>query len=114
MTIIEKDGKIAHLNKPPIRPNMLVLGASAMNSTFARTDMSHSVLSENKHFNSCFHESNFEGCAFNSCDFDGSTFVACSFRGVELINCDIDHLMINGINIGNLLRITMGDSMGVK
>jgi uncharacterized protein YjbI with pentapeptide repeats len=53
-----------------------------------------------------------EGCAFNSCDFDGSTFAGCSFRGVEFIDCDVDRLVVNGINIGNLLRLAMGDIGG--
>ncbi len=114
MKIIEKDGKISKLPLPPLRPNMLVSGANVISSTIARTDFSHCVLSENKHFNSRFHESNLEGCAFNSCDFDATTFAGCSFRGVEMINCDVDKLIINGVNVGNLLKIVLSDLGGSK
>ena len=94
--------------KRPIRPNMLMLNADGRSSTLARTDFSHSVLTELKLFNSRVHQSNLEGCAFDETDFDGSTFSGCSFRGVELVNCDVDRLIINGINIGNLMRLLTG------
>jgi uncharacterized protein YjbI with pentapeptide repeats len=108
MATHEKEEPASKEAKHPIRPNMLMLNAKGMSSTVAKTDFSHSVLTEVKFFNSRVHQSNLEGCAFDSCDFDGSTFSSCSFRGVELINCDVDRLMINGINVGNLLRIAMG------
>ena len=92
----------------PIRPNMLLLNADGKSSTLARVDLSHSVLSDVKLFNSRLHQSNLEGCAFDDTDFDGSTFSGCSFRGVQLVNCDVDRLIINGVNIGNLLRLLSG------
>lgn len=98
--------------KSPIRPNMMVLNASGVSSTLASTDFSHSVLTEVKLFNSRLHQSNLEGCAFDECDFDGAIFSSCSFRGVEFSNCDIDKLVINGVNIGNLLRVTLGNAGG--
>jgi uncharacterized protein YjbI with pentapeptide repeats len=94
--------------KRPIRPNMLMLNADGRSSTLARTDFSHSVLTELKLFNSRIHQSNLEGCSFDETDFDGSTFSGCSFRGVEFVNCDVDRLIINGVNIGNLLRLLTG------
>jgi uncharacterized protein YjbI with pentapeptide repeats len=98
----------------PIQPNMLMLNADARSSTIAKTVFSHSVFTEIAAFNSRFHESNFEGTSFDGCDFDGAVFSGCSFRGVEFANCDVDHLIINGINIGNLLRIMMGEVGGKK
>lgn len=89
----------------PIRPNMIMYNGDGTSSTVARTSFAHSVLTQNRFFNSRFHQTNMEGCAFDECEFDGSVFSGCSFRGVELINCDVDRLVINGINIGNLLRI---------
>src|SRR5436309_2971696 len=92
-------------DKRPIRPNMLMLNADGTSSTVARTSFAHSVLTQNQFFNSRFHQTNMEGCAFDECDIDGSVFSGCSFRGVELVNCDVDRLIINGVNIGSLLRI---------
>jgi len=103
---------VVYDEKRPIRPNMMMLNANGISSTLAKTDFSHSVLTEVKLFNSRIHQSNIEGCAFDECDFDGTTFSGCSFRGVELINCDIDRLTINGLNIGNLLQIAMGTQGG--
>lgn len=92
----------------PVRPNMLMLNADARSSTFARADFSHSIMSELRFFNSRIHQSNLEGCAFDDSDFDGTTFSGCSFRGVQLVNCDVDHMVINGVNIGNLMRMLSG------
>jgi uncharacterized protein YjbI with pentapeptide repeats len=92
----------------PIRPNMMMLNADGRSSTLARTDFSHSVLSEMRLFNSRVHQSNLEGCAFDDCDLDGSTFSGCSFRGVQLINCDVDHMTINGVNVGSLMHLLSG------
>ncbi|WP_203819617.1 pentapeptide repeat-containing protein [Paractinoplanes ferrugineus] len=60
-------------------------------------------------FNTRIHASSFEGAAFDEGDFDGATFTGCSMRGVELINCDVDHLVVNGVNVGNLLRLLLGE-----
>jgi uncharacterized protein YjbI with pentapeptide repeats len=94
----------------PVRPNMLLLNAKGMSSTFARVDLSHSILTQVRLFNSRLHQTNFESAAIDECDFDGSTFTGCSFRGVELVNCDVDRLVINGLNIGALMRL-FGASM---
>jgi uncharacterized protein YjbI with pentapeptide repeats len=91
-----------------VRPNMLMMNASGQSSTLARVDFSHSVLTDVQLFNSRVHQSNFEGCGFDDSDFDGSVFSGCSFRGVELINCDVDHLVVNGVNVGALLRVAQG------
>ena len=96
----------------PIQPNMMMLNANGQSSTLARTNFSHSVLTEVKFFNCRVHQSNFEGCAFDDTDLDGSTFSGCSFRGVELINCDVDQLIINGTNIGSLMRLLSGPMGG--
>jgi uncharacterized protein YjbI with pentapeptide repeats len=98
--------------KRPIRPNMLMLNADGRSSTLARTDFSHSVLTEMRFFNGRIHQSNFEGCAFDDVDLDGSTFSGCSFRGVELINCDVDQLVINGVNVGSMMRLLQGRTGG--
>lgn len=92
----------------PIRPNMMILNADGRSSTVARTDLSHSVMSELRFFNTRIHQSNFEGCAFDDCDFDGTTISGSSFRGVQLVNCDVDHMVINGVNIGSLMRLLSG------
>ncbi|RZB13784.1 pentapeptide repeat-containing protein [Streptomyces sp. F001] len=97
----------------PIRPNMLLINGNAVSSTFAQTDLSHSVLTQVRFFNSRLHQSNFEGSAFDDCDLDGATFTGCSLRGVEFTNCDVDRLVINGINIGNLLRLLHGTQGGL-
>lgn len=93
---------------PPIRPNMLVVNGNGRSSTLAETDLSHSVLTKTSFFNSRMHQSNFEGSSFDDCEFDGATMTGCSFRGVELVNCDVDRLVINGVNIGSLLRLLTG------
>jgi uncharacterized protein YjbI with pentapeptide repeats len=95
-------------HRRPIQPNMMMLNANGHSSTLARTDFSHSVMSEMRFFNTRVHQSNLEGCAFDDCDLDGSTFSGCSFRGVQLINCDVDHMTINGVNVGSLMRLLSG------
>jgi uncharacterized protein YjbI with pentapeptide repeats len=111
---MDKKVSIIKDHETPLRPNMLMLNADATSSTIARTNFSHCVVTESKMFNSRFHESNFEGTAYDGCDFDGAVFSGCSFRGVEFANCDVDHLVINGINVGNLLRVAMGDLGGKR
>ena len=92
----------------PIQPNMLVVTAEGYSSTFANVNLSHSVLTEVNFFNTRLHQSNFEGAVFNDGDLDGAAFIGCSMRGVQLINCDVDRLVVNGVNIGNLLRLLQG------
>lgn len=96
----------------PVRPNMIMVNADATSSTVAGTNLSHCVFTETKLFNTRFHKSNFEGTAFDACDLDGAVLSGCSLRGVELINCDVERLVINGVNVGNLLKLAMGDVGG--
>lgn len=98
----------------PVRPNMLVANASAVSSTFSNTDFSHSVLTQVRFFNSRLHDANFEGTSFDGVDFDGATLTGCSLRGVRLINCDVDQLVVNGINVGSLLRLLHGTEGGLQ
>lgn len=93
---------------PPLRPNMLVVNADARSSTIADVDLSHSVLSRVRLFNSRLHEINLEGAALDAADLDGAIFTGCSFRAVELVNCDVERLVINGINVGTVLGLMMG------
>lgn len=94
---------------PPIRPNMLMLNADGRSSSIAQSNFSHSIVGQTKFFNSRFHQSNFEATSWDECDFDGSTFTACSFAGAEFVDCDVEQLVINGINIGNLMRLMRGE-----
>lgn len=96
-----------------LRPNMLSVNGDATSSTFANTNLSHSVVTQASFFNSRVHQSNFEGSAFDDDDFDGSTFTGCSFRGVELLNCDVERMTINGVNVGALLRLLHGTAGGL-
>ncbi len=113
MKLIETDAAVQEAERSPIRPNMLVLSARAVSSTFAKTDFSHCLVTKANFFNSRFHESSLEGVAFDNCDLDGSVFTGCSFRAVELVNCDIDKLIVNGINVGDLFRfLTHGQKGG--
>jgi uncharacterized protein YjbI with pentapeptide repeats len=93
---------------PVIRPNMLVIGQDATSSTFAGNRFDHSVLMESTFFNSRFVNGNFEGVAFDNVSFDGAIATNCSLRGVELRNCDVDSLIINGVNIGHVLKLLLG------
>jgi uncharacterized protein YjbI with pentapeptide repeats len=92
-----------------LRPNMLLANGNATSSTLVNIDFSHSVMTRLAAFNARIHTSNFEGAAFDEGDFDGAIFTGCSMRGVELVNCDVDHLVVNGVNVGNLLRLLLGE-----
>lgn len=111
---MEYEAKVRSKRDPnaPIRPNMLVVNGNGTCSTLARVDWSHSILTQVKLFNSRIHQSNFESCSFDDCDFDGATFSGCSLRGVEFINCDLDRVIVNGMNIGALLRLISGPAGG--
>ncbi|WP_182903497.1 pentapeptide repeat-containing protein [Microbispora sp. H10830] len=109
----EAQGRQDEPERSPLRPNTLLANVNAVSSTFANTDLSHSVLTQVRFFNSRLHHSNFEGASFDGSDLDGATFTGCSLRGVELINCDVDRLVINGINVGNLLRMLHGTPGGL-
>jgi uncharacterized protein YjbI with pentapeptide repeats len=112
--IIDEKGKSHKIERPPLQPNMLMVKSKVRSSTIVNSDFSHCIFSEVTMFNSRFHECNMEGTAFDNCDLDGAVLSGCSLRGVELINCDVDRLIINGINVGNLLRISMGEIGGHK
>jgi len=89
----------------PLQPNMICLNADATSSTFASLKAGHSVFTGSHLFNCLHHRGNFEGSEFSNCEFDGTLFDNCSLAGVQLRNCDVDGLVINGVRIGELLRL---------
>ncbi|MGH6882641.1 pentapeptide repeat-containing protein [Hypericibacter sp.] len=93
---------------PVIQPNMLVANADMASSTLTRVRHDHSVISETRYLNCLFSESNFEGSSFQGCGFDGCVVENASLRGVELRNCDVEGLVIDGINVGELLKQLTG------
>jgi uncharacterized protein YjbI with pentapeptide repeats len=97
----------SHAGRPPLQPNMLMLNGNAVSSTFNRLRLDHSVLGDSMFLNCLFNRSNFEGSSFFGCDFDGSLLENCSLRGVELRDCDTEGLMINGIRVGDLLKLAI-------
>jgi uncharacterized protein YjbI with pentapeptide repeats len=94
--------------QPLIQPNMLVANADMASSTLTRVRHDHSVISETRYLNCLFSESNFEGSSFQGCGFDGCVVENASLRGVELRNCDVEGLVIDGINVGELLKQLTG------
>ena len=90
--------------QPLIQPNMLVANADMASSTLTRIRHDHSVISETRYLNCLFSESNFEGSTFQGSGFDGCIVENASFRGVELRNCDVEGLVVDGINVGELLK----------
>ncbi|HEV3000640.1 MAG TPA: pentapeptide repeat-containing protein [Solirubrobacteraceae bacterium] len=97
----------AEQGRPLLEPNMLVLNANATSSTFQRVNLDHCVLSEVLGFNSQFDRCSFEGSTFQGVELDGSVFENSSFRGVELRNCDTEGLIVNGVNVGALLKLLL-------
>lgn len=105
-----KENGMASDDKAPARglaPNMLSLNADATSSTFATMTAPHSLVTGSNLFNSIFHNSNLESCTFQNCELDGALYDNCSLRGVELRNCDIEGLIINGVRVGNLLKLLL-------
>jgi len=92
----------------PIQPNMLVANGSGVSSTFAKLDLSHSVLTQVRLFNTRLHRVSLDGAAFDDADLDGAVFTGCSLRCVRLVDCDVDRMVINGIQVGSLLRLLHG------
>ncbi|HWA42517.1 MAG TPA: pentapeptide repeat-containing protein [Hypericibacter adhaerens] len=94
--------------QPLFQPNMLVANADIASSTLTRIRHDHSVISETRYLNCLFSETNFEGSSFQGCGFDGCVVENASLRGVELRNCDVEGLVIDGINVGELLKQLTG------
>jgi hypothetical protein len=92
----------------PFQPNMLVMNADMASSTITRMRQDHSVISETRYLNCLFSETNFEGSSFSGCGFDACVVENTSLRGAELRNCDVEGLVINGVNVGELLRQITG------
>lgn len=88
-----------------LQPNMLCLRADVTSSTFGSLSAGHSIITASTFFNTVFHRTNFESAQFNACEFDGAVLENCSLRAVQLRNCDVDGLVIDGINIGSLLKL---------
>jgi uncharacterized protein YjbI with pentapeptide repeats len=84
---------------------MAAVNADATGSTFATVRAGHSLVTGSSWFNSFFHNSNLESCTFNRCELDGSLFEGCSLRAVELRGCDVEGLIINGVRVGDLLKL---------
>lgn len=101
-------GRGGAMAQPLIQPNMLVANADMASSTLTRIRHDHSVISETRYLNCLFSESNFEGSTFQGCGFDGCVVENASLRGVELRNCDVEGLVIDGINVGELLKQLTG------
>jgi uncharacterized protein YjbI with pentapeptide repeats len=97
----------AHPAEPSghLQPNMLCLRADVTSSTFSSLSAGHSIIAASTFFNTVFHRTNFESAQFNACEFDGAVMENCSFRAVQLRNCDVEGLVIDGINIGSLLKL---------
>lgn len=89
----------------PLRPNMLSLNADVTSSTFGTLKAGHSVFTGSFFFNSLHHRGSFESAEFSTCELDGALFENCSFVGVELRNCDVEGLVINGVRVGELLKL---------
>jgi uncharacterized protein YjbI with pentapeptide repeats len=103
----ERSHEPAHAGRPPLQPNMLLVNGNAVSSTFNRLRLDHSVLSDSMLLNCFFNRTNFDGSTFSGCDFDGSLLENCSLRGVELRDCNVEGLVINGIRVGDLLKMTL-------
>jgi len=88
-----------------LQPNTLSINADVTSSTFSNFTAGHSIFSNSNFFNTAFNRSNLESCHFQGCEFDGSMIENSSLRGVELRNCDVDGLVINGINVGSLIKL---------
>ncbi|MEO7170064.1 MAG: pentapeptide repeat-containing protein [Sphingomonas sp.] len=93
--------------KPLLSPNMICIAQDATSSTFSNITAGHSIFGASSFFNSAFHRSNFESTHFSACEFDGAVIENCSLRAVQLKNCDVDGLVIDGINIGSLLKLLL-------
>lgn len=87
-----------------LQPNMLIMNGDVASSTLTRVRHDHSVISESRYLNCLFHETNFESSTFAGCSFEACVIVNGSLRGAELRNCDTEGLVINGVNIGELLK----------
>jgi uncharacterized protein YjbI with pentapeptide repeats len=98
---------IEETQDPPLRPNMLALNGDLTGSTLATVTAAHSILTGCNWFNSLFHGCNLEGTSFQISELDGALFENCSLRGVELRNCDVDGLIINGVRVGQLLKLLL-------
>jgi uncharacterized protein YjbI with pentapeptide repeats len=84
---------------------MLCLRADITSSTFSNLSAGHSIIGASTFFNTAFHRTNFENAQFSACEFDGTVIENCSFRAVQLRNCDVEGLVIDGVNIGSLLKL---------
>ena len=95
----------------PLQPNMLALNGDLTSSTLATITAPHSIVTGCNWFNSLFHGCNLEGTTFQISELDGALFENCSLRGVEFRKCDIDGLVINGIRVGQLLKLLVAEEV---
>jgi uncharacterized protein YjbI with pentapeptide repeats len=102
---MSEPGSEGVLSESPFVPNMATAGADFSGSSFAAVTAGHSVVTGSSFFNSFFHKTNLESCTFQACELDGSLFDGCSLRAVELRDCDVEGLVINGIRVGELLKL---------
>lgn len=89
----------------PLRPNMLASNMRAISSTFDNIDFSHSIFRTPLFASSVFLNGNLVGAAFQGGSLEGANFQRCSLRGAQIQNCDVEGLVVNGIKIGELLKL---------
>lgn len=85
-------------------PNMLIKNETVTSSTFSKVDFDHCIVDSSKYTNSLIKGTDLRFMSIYDSTFEGCYFDRCSLKGAKFSNCNVDGLVINGINIGNLLK----------